>query len=90
MLLAMKKIVGRDLLLYYPNFSKSLIIHTDTRKMQLGGVISENGKPIAFDSRKIYSCTKKLYDYIKKTVKYSGKPKRILYNYFRTPYNCIY
>ena len=49
----MKKIVVHDFLLYYPNFSKNLIIHTDASKMQLGGVISQNGKPIAFYSRKL-------------------------------------
>ena len=44
----MKKIVGRDVLLYYPNFSEKLIIHIDASKMNLGGVMSQNGKPIAF------------------------------------------
>ena len=42
----MKK-VGRDLFLLYPNFSEEFIIHTDARKMQLEGVISKNGNPIA-------------------------------------------
>ena len=31
---AMKKIVGRNILPSYPNFSKMFIIHTDDRKMQ--------------------------------------------------------
>ena len=46
--IAMKKIVGRDVLLYYLNFSKRFIVHTGARKTQLGGVISQNGKPTAF------------------------------------------
>ena len=37
-LIAMKNIVGCDVLLFYPNFSKNIIIHTDARKTQLGGV----------------------------------------------------
>ena len=49
----MKKIVGRDVLLSYPNFSKEFIIPTDASNTQLGGVISQNGKPIAFYSRKL-------------------------------------
>ena len=36
-----------------PNFSKIFIIHIDTSKMQLGGVISQNGKPIVFYSQKL-------------------------------------
>ena len=47
----MKKIIVRDILLSYPNFSKRLIIHNDSSKIQLGVIISQNGKPIAF-----YSC----------------------------------
>ena len=35
--IAMNKIVGRDILLYYPNFSERFTIHTDARKTQLGG-----------------------------------------------------
>ena len=42
------KIVGRDVLLSYPNFSEEFIICTDASKMQLRGVISQQVKPIAF------------------------------------------
>ena len=34
--LAMKNIVGRDVLISYPNFSENIIIHTDARKTQIG------------------------------------------------------
>ena len=46
---AIKKIVGRDVLRSYPNLNKNLIINTDTRNTQLGGIISLNGKPITFN-----------------------------------------
>ena len=49
----MKKIVGRDVLLYYLNFNKKLIIHTDASNTQLEGIVSQNGKSIAFYSRKL-------------------------------------
>ena len=88
--IAMKKIVGRDVLLYYPNFSERSIIHTDARKTQLGGVTIKNGKSIDFYSRKLTLWKNKLYDHRKITVKYSGKIKIFTYNYFRTPYNSIY
>ena len=49
----MKRIVGRDVLLSYPDFSKEFIIHTDASKYQLGAVISQGGKPIAFYFQKL-------------------------------------
>ena len=49
--ISMNKMVGHDVPLSCPNFSEIFIIHTDARITQLGGVISQNGKPIAF-----YSC----------------------------------
>ena len=48
-----KKIVSRETLLAYPNFNKTFEIHTDASKTQLGSVISQEGKPIAFYSRKL-------------------------------------
>ena len=47
----MNKILSRYVLLPYPNFSEEFIIHIDDRKMQIGGVMIQNGDPIAF-----YSC----------------------------------
>ena len=49
----MKHIVSREMLLAYPNFNKPFDIHTDASHMQLGAVISQDGKPIAFYSRKL-------------------------------------
>ena len=46
------KIVGTDILLSCPNFSEEFIIHKYAIKTNLGGVMSQYGKPIAFYSRK--------------------------------------
>ena len=51
----MKKIVGKDILILYPNLSEDFIIHTDARKMHSGEVIRQNSKPIAFYSHKLNS-----------------------------------
>ena len=40
-------------MLAYPDFSKPFEIHTDASHYQLGSVISQDGKPIAFYSRKL-------------------------------------
>ena len=47
--------IGCGVLLGYPDFNAPFEIHTDASKFQLGAVISQKGKPIAFYSRKINS-----------------------------------
>jgi hypothetical protein len=49
----MKKIMVRETILAYPNFEIPFAVHTDASAYQLGAVISQNGKPIAFYSRKL-------------------------------------
>ena len=48
-----KKVIAREVLLAYPDYSKPFEIHTDASHYQLGAVISQAGKPIAFYSRKL-------------------------------------
>ena len=50
-----KRIVSQETLLRHPNFNKPFEVHTDTSKNQLGAVISQEGHPIAFYSRKLNS-----------------------------------
>ena len=49
----MKKIAGHEILISYPIFNERFIIHTEDRKTQHGGVISQNGRHSTFYSRKI-------------------------------------
>ena len=48
-----KQIVGCKTLLSYPDFSQPFKIHTDASDTQLGTVISQKNKLIAFYSRKL-------------------------------------
>ena len=48
-----KRILSRNTLLTYPDFNETFKIHTDASTFQLGAVISQKGKPIAFYSREI-------------------------------------
>ena len=48
-----KQIVGHETLLSYPDFNLPFEIHTNVSHTQLGVVISQNNKPIAFYSRKL-------------------------------------
>ena len=49
----MKRVMARETLLAFPDFNKTFVIHTDASLTQLGSVISQEGKPIAFYSRKL-------------------------------------
>ena len=48
-----KAMVSQETLLTYPDWSKTFDIHTDASDFQLGAVISQEGRPIAFFSRKL-------------------------------------
>jgi hypothetical protein len=50
-----KKFIGKEVLLCYPDFNKPVIFHfyTDASDYQLGAVIMQDKKPIDFYSRKL-------------------------------------
>ena len=48
-----KRVIAKETILAFPDFSKPFTTHTDASHYQLGGVISQDGKPIAFYSRKL-------------------------------------
>ena len=48
-----KRIVARNTLLNYPDFNENFKIHTNASAFQLGVVISQKVKPIAFYIRKL-------------------------------------
>ena len=48
-----KRIMAKEVILAYPDFSKPFQIHTDASHYHLGAVIVQEGKPIAFYSRKM-------------------------------------
>ena len=72
---AIKRVIGREVLLVYPDFNALFEIHTDASKLKIGAVISQKGKPIAFYSRKMnsaqqnYTTTEKELIFIVETLK---------------------
>jgi hypothetical protein len=50
---ALKTAIAKSVALAYPDFSKPFEIYTDASKFQLGAVISQNDRPLAFYSRKL-------------------------------------
>ncbi len=49
----MKQVMACETLLAYSDYSKEFHIYTDASKIQLAAVISEEGRPIVFYSRKL-------------------------------------
>ena len=52
---AIKKVLAREVLLAHPDFDRPFEIYTNASKRQLGAVIVQGNKPIAFYSRKLTS-----------------------------------
>ena len=48
-----KATLARDVTLAYPDFTKGFILYTDASSRQLGAVIVQENRPIAFFSRKL-------------------------------------
>ena len=50
---SVRKIIARDVCMAYPNFNEEFEIYTDASARQLGAVIVQNNRPLAFFSRKL-------------------------------------
>jgi hypothetical protein len=50
-----KQKVSQETLLAFPDFEKECYVYTDASNKQLGAVIMQEGKPLAFYSRKLNS-----------------------------------
>ncbi len=50
-----KATIAKDVVLAYLDFTKPFKIYTDASTMQLGAVITQDNRPIAFFSRKLSS-----------------------------------
>ena len=48
-----KTIIAEDAMLHYPDFNKEFEIHTDSSNYQMGAVISQGGRPVAYWSKKL-------------------------------------
>jgi hypothetical protein len=54
-----KQKVSQETLLAFSDFEKEFHVYTDASNKQLGGVIIQEGKPLAFYSRKLNSAQKR-------------------------------
>ena len=56
---SIKRVIGREVLLAYPDFNPPFEIHTDASNLKIGAVISQKGNPITFYSRNMNSAHQK-------------------------------
>ena len=56
---AIKKVLAREVMLAYPDYSEPFEIFTDASARQLGAVITQKGRPLAFFSRKLSAAQEK-------------------------------
>ena len=49
----MNQVIAKETIMAFPDFNKPFEIHTDASQVQLGACISQDGKPVAFYSRKL-------------------------------------
>ena len=49
----MKQLIAQETILAFPDWDKPFDVFTDASDYQLGGVIQQGGKPLAFYSRNI-------------------------------------
>ncbi len=54
----MKRLISQDIMLAYPQFDKPFVIYTDASNEQLGAVIMQDERPIAYYSRKLIGAEK--------------------------------
>jgi hypothetical protein len=65
-----KLLISCEVMLAFPDFSQPFEIHMDASALQLGAVVAQNNKPIAFFSRKLnsaqtrYTIYKSTYNYV--------------------------
>ncbi len=68
--------MAQETMLTYPQFDKPFIVYTDASEKQIGGVVTQEGKPLGFFSRKLtdtqrrYPVTKQELLAITETLKY--------------------
>ncbi len=54
-----KAVIAKDVGLAYPDYSKEFEIYTDASSKQMGAVITQQNRPIAFFSRKLSEAQQK-------------------------------
>ena len=68
--------LAQEVILNYPYFSKPFAIHSDASDLQLGAIISQDGKPLAYYTRKLNTAQRN-YIVGKKAIGYRRRAESI-------------
>ncbi|KAI5671867.1 hypothetical protein M9H77_12231 [Catharanthus roseus] len=60
----LKKAICKDPVLNLPDYSKSFEVHTDASDFAIGGVLMQDGHPIAYESRKLNETEPRWQDFL--------------------------
>jgi len=55
----LKKLISKEVLLSFPDYTQKFVLVPDASDRQLGDVLMQNGKPLAFFSKKFNKCQQK-------------------------------
>ena len=80
----------RKNMLAYPDYSKPFEIYTDASTRQLGAVITQGNRPLAFFQLKVECGSRKVQYYGIGTSKHRGMSERIHRHALGTKDNCLY
>jgi hypothetical protein len=72
-----KAAIAKETVLAYPDFSKPIEIYTDASSTQLGAVITQDNRPIAFFSRKLSKNATEIQYHKNRAPGHSGNTERV-------------
>ena len=87
---AIKRVIGREIFLAYPDLNYPFEINNDASKLHIGAVISQKGKPIALYSLKMNGVQQKYIKTKKELLSIVASLKEFRKYSIRTPNHGIY
>ncbi len=86
----LKATIVKEVVLAYPDFLKPFDIYTDASSKQLGAVITQENRPIAFFSRKLSGAQSKYTVYRTRILSHCGNTKGVQRNAVGKTDKCLH
>jgi hypothetical protein len=85
-----KSTITKEVVLAYPDFMKPFEIYTDASTKQLGAVITQENRPIAFFSRKLSVARNQIHRHQTRTLSHCGNTNGVQRNAVGTTDQCLH